>query len=377
MNKIGCPADNRKIVSPETTVKSAGTDTRISETFAELGYKTIIDLLPSYISIQDHSLRILFVNQTFKNDFGNGVGELCHVVYKKSEERCANCPVQKTFSDKRVHLSEETVRLSNGEFSQVIVYSAPITDISGNVVAVMEMATNITRVKEMQKELAILGQSFAMLSHDIKNILEGLQGGAYVVDEGLKDKDPELTRKGWEVVKKNITEISIVVQNILYSAKKRKPRHERVSPDSLAREVVYLLEEKAKSLNVQLRCSCNPSLPQVLVDPASIKRMLCNLIGNAIEACKLDKEKDTHTVTVRADFYDRTHFAFEVEDDGVGMDECTKSNLFKGFFSTKGCNGTGLGLLVVDKIIKEHGGRIEVLTTPGKGSTFRVIFKIQ
>ncbi len=57
------------------------------------------------------------------------------------------------------------------------MYSAPITDISGNVTAVMEMSTNITKVKEIQKELATLGQSFAMLSHDIKNILEGLQGG--------------------------------------------------------------------------------------------------------------------------------------------------------------------------------------------------------
>ncbi len=346
------------------------------EALTDLGYRAIIDLLPCYISIQDRSLRILFANQTLKNDFGDGTGELCHVVYKQSHDRCENCPVQKTFRDRRVHLSEETVRLANGELSQVIVYSAPITDITGQVTAVMEMSTNITKVKEFQKELAILGQSFAMLSHDIKNILEGLQGGAYVVDEGLKDGDLALLKRGWEIVKKNITEISMVVHNILYSAKKRKPRAEKVSPDELAREVVYLLEEKARTMNVRLSCQCNPSLPRVMMDPGSIKRMLCNLIGNALEACKADSEKDIHSVVVRVDYYDRDHIAFEVEDNGIGMDECTRENLFKDFFSTKGCNGTGLGLMVVEKIVEEHGGRIEVLTTRGKGSTFRLIFKI-
>ncbi len=198
-----------------------------------------------------------------------------------------------------------------------------------------------------------------------------------MVDEGLKDNDAELTGKGWEIVKKNITEISIVVQNILYSAKKRKPQREKVSPEELAKEVVYLLEDKAKSMNVKLRCLCNTGLPRVLLDPSGIKRMLCNLIGNALEACKLDPDKDTpHIVTVRADFYDSNHFAFEVEDNGVGMDEYTRENLFRGFFSTKGCDGTGLGLMVVDKIAREHEGRIEVLTTPGKGSTFRVILRM-
>ncbi len=367
---------NQKIMRCSQQSNNSETVPQSNEALTDLGYKAIVDLLPCYISIQDRSLRILFVNQTFRNDFGDGVGQLCHVVYKKSPEKCENCPVQKTFQDKRVHLSEETVQLANGDLSQVIVYSAPITDITGNVTAVMEMSTNITKVKEFQKELAILGQSFAMLSHDIKNILEGLQGGAYVVDEGLKDNDPNLMKRGWEIVKKNITEVSMVVHNILYSAKKRKPQVEKVSPDELAKEVVFLLEEKARSMNVRLTCQCNPSVPRVMMEPGSIKRMLCNLVGNALEACKADKEKDIHSVVVRVDYHDRNHIAFEVEDNGIGMDECTRESLFKGFFSTKGCNGTGLGLMVVEKIVNEHGGKIEVLTTPGKGSTFRLIFKI-
>ena len=127
---------------------------------------------------------------------------------KGSSEICKSCPVQKSFKDRKVHISEEDVQLSNGKTAQVVVYSAPILDVSGNVAAVIEMSTNITQVKEIQKELAFLGQSLAILSHDIKNILEGLQGGAYVVDEGIKDGDMALAGKGWDIVKRNIGEIS-------------------------------------------------------------------------------------------------------------------------------------------------------------------------
>jgi len=342
----------------------------------DLGYKTLIDLLPCYLSVQDPSLHILFNNQTFKDDFGDGTGKLCHMVYKRSLDRCQSCPVQKSFKDKKVHFSEETVQLANSQMAEMIVYSTPILDLSGNVASVIEMSTNITKVKEMQKELTQLGKSMTILSHDIKNILEGLQGGAYVVDEGIKDGDMKLARRGWDITKRNITEISAVVQNILYSSKKRALEYQKIYPDDIVREAVTLLQDKAKSMGIHLKFKANRALPMVNLDLYDIHRMLNNLIWNALQACQKDKEKDSHTVVVRADFYDRLHFVFEVEDNGIGMDEETKNNIFKEFFSTKGKSGTGLGLFVVQKAVQEHGGRIEVLTTPGKGSTFRVILRI-
>lgn len=342
----------------------------------DLGYKAIFDLLPCYLSVQDPSFQILQINQTFRNDFGDAVGKKCYEAYKNRPDRCPSCPVAKTFTDKKIHIGEETVRFSNGETAQMIVFSSPILDAFGNVVAVIEMSTNISKVKEMRKELEFLGQSIATLSHDIKNILEGLQGGAYVVDEGLKDGDEELIGKGWDIVKKNITEVSTLVQNILYSSKKRAPTYEQVALEELAREVAGLFHEKARSMKIQLKQQLNPKLPMVRLDPPAIRRMLSNLIWNALEACLKDKEKPVHNVVVRADFYDDHHVMFEVEDNGTGMGESTRDKLFTEFFSTKGTDGTGLGLLVVQKIVKAHGGKIEVLTAPGKGSTFRVIFEM-
>jgi len=131
----------------------------------------------------------------------------------------------------------------------LLVHTSPILDALGNVVAALELSTNIGKIKEIQKELTLLGQSVAILSHDIKNILEGLQGGAYVVDEALKDQDQELMKKGWSVVKKNINEISRLVQNILYSSKKRKPAYEVIAIEQMLMGTVGVFHEKAQSID--------------------------------------------------------------------------------------------------------------------------------
>jgi signal transduction histidine kinase len=348
---------------------------QINTKLSDLTYKSIIDCLPCYLSIQDRSLNIIFVNQTFIRDFGEGVGKLCHQIYKGSPEKCPSCPVQKTFQDKQHHLSEETVQLSNGKVCQLIVHSAPILDIYGRIEAVIELATNVTQIKESHKELIFLGQSLAFVSHGIKNILEGLEGGAYVVEEGIQSRDMKLAGKGWAIVKKNIIDISSVVQNILYASKRRTLRLQNVSPGDLVREVVERYREKAAASGVELAVQVNPALPATSLDASSVRKLLNNLVLNALEACEKEAHKVPRRVTVRADTYDKWHFQFEVADNGIGMDETTRRNIFKEFFSTKGSEGTGLGLAVVEKVVKEHGGKIEVLTQPGEGSTFRVILK--
>jgi len=347
------------------------------EITADLGYRAIIDLLPCYVSIQDPTLHILFTNKNFEKDFGHGIGRICYEVYKKADERCPSCPVQRSLEDRRAHVSEETVELANGEVAELVIYSAPILDIFGNVRAVIELSGNVSRLKKVHKELAFLGQSIAVLSHDIKNILEGLQGGAYVVEEGIKDRDMDLAGQGWEVVKRNICEISSVVQDILYSSKERVFKKEGLYLDRFVNDVVSMFREKAGAMDITLETKVNPVLPLVHIDPSGIRRMLNNLLWNALEACKADKEKRFHRVVLKADFYNGFHFMFEVEDNGIGMDDSTRKKIFTECYSTKGHGGTGLGLYVVDKVVKGHGGCIEVLTTPGKGTTFRIILPIR
>jgi signal transduction histidine kinase len=136
-------------------------------------------------------------------------------------------------------------------------------------------------------------------------------------------------------------------QNILYSAKKRKPVHEAIVLEKMLMESVAFFYEKAQSIECKLRANANPHLPVVHMDSGALRRMLINLLSNALEACRRDKAKDSHAIAVKADFCDRSHFMVEVEDDGIGMDDSTCEKIFTQFFSTKGTDGTGLGLMVV------------------------------
>ena len=349
----------------------------ISTAIPGLNLNHLVDYLPCYVSIQDRDLNLLYVNQKFKKDFGDGIGKKCHTVYKCSSEICPNCPVQKTFEDRRAHLTEENVTLSGGGVHQVLIQTSPVIDKNGVVTAVIELATNITQLKKDRKELVTLGQSIALLSHGIKNILEGLQGGAYIVDEGFKDNDIAMAQKGWNIVNKNIFDIADVVQNILYSSKDRPLKYERISPGQLARDSLALFREKAARLNVELKPQINESVPEVHLDIASIRRMLNNLIWNALEACLNHPGEKKHFVRVKTDLLDDEHFIFEIADNGVGMDQDTQRNIYEEFFSTKGSSGTGLGLAVVGKVVNRHGGKIEMASAPGQGTTFRIIFKIK
>lgn len=343
----------------------------------DLTFKSIIDALPCYLMIQDPQFHILFANHKLKSDFGDDIINVpCYSVLKGSRNQCTVCPVRETFKDKKVHISEETIYLSDGTIIEMIAYSAPLFDAVGNVKACIKLLVNVGTIKDVQRELVTLGQSIALLSHDIKNILEGLQGGSYVVEEGFKDKDTKLLGRGWDIVKKNITEITGITQNILYSAKERKPRIKISSPVDVARQTCQLFAEKASFMGIQLLSQFNPKVPKMKLDPTGISRMLGNLIWNALQACQKDTEKNNHVVYVRVDFYDNRHLMYVVQDDASGMDRKTRKNLFKEFFSSKGDSGTGLGLMVVERIVQSHQGKIEVLTKPGKGSLFRIIFKL-
>jgi signal transduction histidine kinase len=347
-------------------------------TLHDLTFKSIIDALPCYLMIQDRNFNILFANHSFQNDFGtHALGKQCYFILKGVHHQCPECPVRDTFQDKKFHVSEEIIYLRDGTVLEMLAFSAPLFDVLGNVMASIKLLANVGTIKNMHRELVTLGQSIALLSHDIKNILEGLHGGMYLMEEGFGDQDQDLSRQGLEIVKRNVTEITRITQNILYSAKDRKPTFQEVLPSDLARQAGQLYADKAQALGVQLQLQVNPDIPAQEMDPSGISRTLSNLVWNALQACQKDTEKSKHTVHLRLDYYDDFHFMFEVEDNGSGMDHETKENIFTEFYSTKGHTGTGLGLMVVERIVKNHQGKIEVLSKPGRGSLFRIIFPIQ
>ncbi len=344
----------------------------------DLVFKGIIDALPCYVMIQDQSFNILFVNQTFINDFGEDVvGQSCYSVLKGSHHQCNICPVRRTFGDKNVHVVEDTMHLQDQSVIEVITYSSPLLDQNGDIKACIKLMINERALKAENKELVMLGQSISLFSHDIKSILEGLEDGIRIVDEGVEERNRKLAGLGWEFVKKNIAEITGITQNILYSAKERKPKKRKSSPVDVTRKTVRLFRENASSAGIRLHMDLNPKVPKAKFDPKGISRMLSNLIWNALQACQKDTQKSKHDIFVNVDYYDNDHFMYEVEDNAGGMDKDIQNSLFQELFTSEGGTGTGLGLMVVERIVRNHQGKIEVLTKPGKGSLFRTIFRIE
>ena len=131
------------------------------------------------------------------------------------------------------------------------------------------------------------------------------------------------------------------------------------------------MDSKAKESDIMIVRDFDPTIGDIFLDPKDIYRCLMNQVSNAIDACVDDEDEDKkYLVRVSTRRDSDGIVVFEVSDNGCGMDEEIRKQIFTGFFSTKGSKGTGLGLIVTQKILQEHGGTISVQSEPGKGSTF-------
>jgi len=217
--------------------------------------------------------------------------------------------------------------------------------------------------------LAAVGETVANLSHSIKNILQGMRGGAEVVELGLRRKDYNILDNGWDILSRNLDRIYELTMNMLAYSKQRKPEFQMVNLPSLFREISELIQPLCDRRNVALIMEVEPDLPPIPADPSGLHQALVNLLNNAVDAV----EPDTGAITLRCEFDEvKSEARIVVSDNGSGIDEEGLDKIFQPFYSTKGQRGTGLGLAVTRKIIEEHGGRIEVQSTRGQGTTFNI-----
>ncbi|NIM51952.1 MAG: PAS domain-containing protein [Gemmatimonadales bacterium] len=334
-------------------------------------YRLLFDEVPCYITIQDLDLNIIEANRAFQDDFGNCLGRKCFEAYKHRSEPCVPCPVQETFEDGEPHTREEVVTSLDGKRQNVLVTAAPIRDRQGRITGVMEMSANITQVRELEDRLTSLGLLVGSVSHGLKGLLNGLAGGMYLVDSGFAKDDRARIEKGWATVQRNVARIQSMVSDILYYAKDRVPLWEPLSAMDLARDVCGLMDARAKDQGVSLRTELDSAAGKFEGDAQAVRSLLVNLIENSIDACRLDGKKPEHNVTVRLQgFADLVQF--EVEDNGIGMDQETREKAFTMFFSSKGMEGTGLGLFIADRIARAHGGTVDLESESGAGTRFIV-----
>jgi signal transduction histidine kinase/pSer/pThr/pTyr-binding forkhead associated (FHA) protein len=218
------------------------------------------------------------------------------------------------------------------------------------------------------ERLAAIGQTVAALSHHIKNILQGLRSGSEILKMGLGDKNEALLQQGWRIVEKNQGKIYDLVMEMLTYSKEREPAIEDTDLNRLVGEVVELAQGRAKELGAQLEMRLAEHLPPVPADPEGMHRALLNIIMNALDAVE---ERKSPRVVVATMLESNAEWGrIVVLDNGPGIPPDKVADIFKPFVSTKGARGTGLGLAVSRKILREHGGDILVQSQPSKGTRF-------
>ncbi|MFG0251615.1 MAG: ATP-binding protein, partial [Phycisphaerales bacterium JB038] len=235
------------------------------------------------------------------------------------------------------------------------------------------------RVQVQNERLAAVGETVASLSHSIKNILQGLRGGADVLEMALKKEDLQLASGGWDVLSRNLGRVYRLTMNMLAFTKRTPLELELTKPRPLLLECAELLKDQCERKGVELIVDTDPDMPPIPVDPNAIHQAVMNLLTNALQAV----DSRTGVITLRTEFEPARRASADgmspatpavariiVSDNGQGIPADQLPHIFEAFYSTKGIRGTGLGLAVTRKIVEEHHGTVHVKSDPGKGAAF-------
>lgn len=228
--------------------------------------------------------------------------------------------------------------------------------------------TRYYRAMMQSERLAAVGQTIAAISHHIKNILQGLKSGSDLLKLGIHEDNRPLLLQGWKTLEKNQVRIYDLVMDMLSYSKEREPSLEETDLSAVANDVIELLEGRAKELNIKIEKKYDPQLKPLQADAEGLHKALLNIVSNAVDALQ---ETSDAVITISTLLENNGRWAqLVVQDNGPGIPPEIQANIFKPFVSTKGSKGTGLGLAVSRKIMREHGGDVILHSSVGHGAKF-------
>jgi len=332
-------------------------------------YQQLFDAVPCFVSVLDRHQRFTAINRMFKDEFGERSGASFSDFFMVGEENYNTSPIHRTYLDSRPHQGEMALMTPGGKRFDMMVWTAPLATAAGKLLQVLVIFLDVTQIRALQSNLTSLGLMIGSISHSIKGVLTGLDAGVYLLDRGLGKNDQAQIGEGLDVVKLMTDRIRRMIFDILFYAKERELKLERVEVAGLAHETAQTIASKLAGSGVRYAIDIPEECGQFEVDPVMLRSALINVLENAVDACLDDGTQKDYVIRFQVlPSEDVVHFV--VEDSGMGMSAEQLKKLFNIFFSTKGTKGTGLGLFITDRIIHQHGGAVTVASTQGKGSRF-------
>jgi PAS domain S-box-containing protein len=347
-------------------------------------WRTLIEAIEDGVCVQSLDSRVMCANSAFADIIGAPleqiIGRPCAEVFGCANESgaipqfCARAAIDETG-----RAAYEEIR-GKQPGQRLRSRMSPVRDDSGKIVAYLVIVRDITETVAHEREInrrqqaARFGELAASLAHEIKNPLAGIQGAVDILIRRRNPNDPE--RQLLEGVRGEVGRIDAIVQSMLDRARPGVFNFQPASVNAAAHRAVTLAGHQAKAAStrgrqIKIEFVADPSPIVMSIDADQLEDAVHGLLTNAIEAIA-----GHGSVIVRlgeCDNEDGTgrEVVIEVKDSGRGISEEDLTRIFCPFFSTNP-NGAGLGLPAVKRVARAHGGRVEVTSTPGLGSTFTI-----
>jgi signal transduction histidine kinase len=263
-----------------------------------------------------------------------------------------------------------------------------IEDSSGRFLGAMLVARNLGYLSHVQttlnysRKLAALGRLMAGVAHEVKNPLNAMTIHLELLKQKLEAQQAAREgrppnpvpaqgvdmQKHVSVIAHEIRRLDEVMMGFLKFARPDELKLQPVSLADLISDVVTTVGPEAEKFNVAVKIECPPALPEINADSAMLRQAILNL---ALNACQAMPNGGTLRFACRAT--PRRRVEIDVEDTGTGIPPEHLNRIFDLYFTTKE-KGTGIGLSMVYRIVQLHDGEVEVQSTPGSGTRFRLIF---
>jgi C4-dicarboxylate-specific signal transduction histidine kinase/ActR/RegA family two-component response regulator len=250
----------------------------------------------------------------------------------------------------------------------------PVLDAAGRKIGRVEIYRDLTAQRMFQSQLlqteklAALGQMMTGVAHELSNPLTSVLGYAQrlLLREESSGRMPEVRQIFQEAER-----ASAILRQLLVNARETPPERRRTSLNQVIMRSMELQRFSFAAEQVRVELDLDPGLPFVMGDGAQLQQVLMNLVGNARQA--IQQQGRGGRIRIRTKQIAERTVQLEVEDDGPGVPRSILARIFDPFFTTKAADvGTGLGLCIVLSIVREHGGRVNVLDAPEGGAIFSI-----
>ncbi|MCP3950722.1 MAG: PAS domain-containing protein, partial [Desulfobacterales bacterium] len=334
-------------------------------------YEQLFDAVPSQLVVIDRHFMITAANRKFIRNFGEQIGNNFFNVLRPATFPAYRDPVSRTVRTGQPHQGEMVMTDASGTKQNMMAWTSPITTGAGKLIQVLVIFADVTELRRLQHNLAALGLMLGTVSHDLKGSLTGLDAGLYLMDTGFYRNRPGRIEEGLDLTKLMAERIRKLVFDILYYAKDRELEREKVVVAKFAADLAANIEHKARGASIALVCDIGPDLGSFEIDASLLRAALINILDNAIEACIENSKITVPEIRITVQRL-QNEIQFKITDNGSGIKTEKISHLFDLFYSSKGSQGTGIGLFITKKAIQKHGGTISVESAPHQGTTFHI-----